>query len=175
MSERQAKREKFSDKQGTGRKMLVPVLVIAAAVAAVLGGWLMTGKTVAGGPEVVSAGQDGMVRFAAADYSDGKARFYRFNGQAGSIDFFVVKSDDGVIRSAFDTCDVCYKARKGYRQEGHEMVCNNCDQRFPTDKVNEVKGGCNPAPLLRQQVGETIAIAAADIERGAWYFKGAAN
>ena len=31
------------------------------------------------------------------------------------------------------------------------MVCLNCDQRFPTDKVNVVKGGCNPAPLKRSQ------------------------
>ena len=175
MSDRDAKREKFSGKQSSGKKMLIPVLVIALAAAAALGGWLMTGTSAAGGPELVSAGQDGMIRFAAADYNDGKARFFRFNGQTGPIDFFVVKSDDGVIRAAFDTCDVCYKALKGYHQEGHEMVCNNCGQRFPTDKVNVIKGGCNPAPLLRQQVGETVTIAAADIERGGWYFKGAVN
>ncbi len=84
----------------------------------------------------------------------------------------MVKSHDGVIRSAFDTCDVCYKALKGYRQEGNEMVCNNCDMRFKTDKINVVKGGCNPAPLQRQKAGDKIVIAAADIEKGGWYFKG---
>ncbi|MDH3870419.1 MAG: DUF2318 domain-containing protein, partial [Desulfuromonadales bacterium] len=86
------------------------------------------------------------------------------------VDFFVVRSHDGVIRSAFDTCDVCYKARKGYRQEGNEMVCNNCDQRFRTDKINEIKGGCNPAPLQRQLIGETLVLSTSDIEKGAWYF-----
>jgi uncharacterized membrane protein len=75
-----------------------------------------------------------------------------------------------VIRSAFDTCDVCYKARKGYRQEGNDMVCNNCDQRFRTDKINEIKGGCNPAPLQRQLIGETLVLSTSDIEKGAWYF-----
>jgi uncharacterized membrane protein len=124
---------------------------------------------------VVTAGADGKIRFAAADFNDGKARFYRLKAQSGPIDFFVVRSHDGVIRSAFDTCDVCYKSLKGYRQEGDDMVCNNCDQRFKTDMVNVVKGGCNPAPLQRQQVGETIVIVVNDIENGAWYFKGAVN
>ena len=174
MSERNEKREQFQVKQTSGKKFLVPVLVAVIAVT-VAAGWFLFGQGVTAGHSVVDAGHDGKVRFATADFSDGQAKFYRFQGQTGPIDFFVVKSSDGVIRSAFDTCDVCYKALKGYRQEGHEMVCNNCDQRFPTDKINIVKGGCNPAPLNRQQVGETIVIAANDIEKGAWYFKGAVN
>jgi len=171
MSERQEKREQFQEKQSSVKKFLVPVVLLAVALVAGAG-WFLFGQGAASSHSIVEAGHDGKLRFAAADFADGDARFYRFKGQNGPIDFFVVKSSDGVIRSAFDTCDVCYKSLKGYRQEGHEMVCNNCDQRFPTDKVNVVKGGCNPAPLLRQQVGETIVIAANDIENGAWYFKG---
>jgi len=174
MSERETKREQFNEKPSSGKKLLAPVVVLVIAVVAVAV-WFLFGAQTAGGPEIVSAGQDGLIRFAAADYNDGKARFYSFKGETGPVDFFVVRSHDGVIRSAFDTCDVCYKALKGYRQEGDDMVCNNCDQRFKTDMINVVKGGCNPAPLQRQQVGETIVIAANDIKSGAWYFKGAAN
>ncbi len=174
MSEREVKREQFNEQPASAKKFMVPVLVLVVAIVAA-GGWFLFGTQSMGGPEVVSAGQDGKVRFAAADFNDGKAKFYRFKGQSGPIDFFVVRSHDGVIRSAFDTCDVCYKALKGYRQEGDDMVCNNCDQRFKTDMINVVKGGCNPAPLNRQQVGETIVISANDINRGAWYFKGAVN
>lgn len=174
MSERETKREQFNQQSSPGKKFIVPVVVLLL-IAAGAGGWFLYGKNSVGGPEVVSAGQDGKVRFAAADFSEGKARFYRLNAASGPIDFFVVRSHDGVIRSAFNTCDVCYKALKGYRQEGDDMVCNNCDQRFKTDLVNVVKGGCNPAPLQRQQVGDTIVIAVNDVENGAWYFKGAVN
>jgi len=174
MSERETKREQFNEKSGSGKKLLAPVIIVVVAALAA-GGWFLFGARNVGGPELVSAGQDGTIRLAAADYEDGQARFYRFQGRTGPIDFFVVKSDDGVIRSALDTCDVCYKEQKGYHQEGHEMVCNNCGQRFPTDKINVIKGGCNPAPLNRQMVGNSVVIAAADIERGAWYFKGAVN
>lgn len=172
MSEREEKREQFSDEEKSGSKKFIPVVIVLFAVIAAAG-WFLFGSQSVGGLEFVSAAQDGKVYFAASDFNDGKAKFYRYQGQSGPISFFVVKSSDGVVRSAFDTCDVCYKALKGYRQEGHEMVCNNCDQRFPTDKVNVVKGGCNPAPLMRQAVGDKIVIAAADIEKGAWYFKGA--
>ena len=174
MSERKAKREQFNQKPSSGKKLLAPVALLVLAVVAAAG-WFLFGPTAAGGPEAVTAGQDGMVRFSTADFIDGKAKLYRFKGESGPVDFFVVRSHDGVIRSAFDTCDVCYKALKGYRQEGDDMVCNNCDQRFKTDMINVVKGGCNPAPLKRQQSGANIVIAANDINAGAWYFKGQTN
>jgi putative ABC transport system ATP-binding protein len=61
--------------------------------------------------------------------------------------YFVLRSSDGTYRAAFDACDVCFRANRGYRQEGDLMVCNQCGQTFPSVKINEVKGGCNPAAL----------------------------
>ncbi|HEY7527662.1 MAG TPA: Fe-S-containing protein, partial [Candidatus Deferrimicrobiaceae bacterium] len=58
--------------------------------------------------------------------------------------YFVLRSSDGTYRAAFDACDVCFRANRGYRQEGDLMVCNQCGQTFPSVKINEVKGGCNP-------------------------------
>ena len=171
MSLREEKRELFSQEKKSGNKKYLPIIVALIALIAA-GGWVLFGAQSLGGPEVVTAGQDGRIYFTTANYDDGAAKYYRYNGPTGPINFFLVKSSDGVVRSAFDTCDVCYKALKGYRQEGNEMVCNNCDMRFRTDQINVVKGGCNPAPLNRQHVGNQIVIAATDIERGAWYFKG---
>lgn len=115
--------------------------------------------------------QDGAIRLAVADFADGQAHFYAFRSTKGPIPFFVMKSSDGVIRAAFDACDVCYPAHKGYHQEGDEMVCNNCGSRFPSARINEVSGGCNPAPLTRQVQGDTLLIKVADLEAGARYFQ----
>jgi uncharacterized membrane protein len=123
----------------------------------------------------VTADQSGIVRFDVTNFADGEARYYRYQGRTGPVDFFVVRSHDGIIRAAYDSCDVCYREGLGYRQEGDQMVCNNCDQRFRTDLVNVVKGGCNPAPLRRQKVGDEIHIQAADIERGIRYFASSVN
>jgi len=174
MSERNAKREQFNPQKPAGKKLLIPVVLLILAVVAA-GGWLSFGPQPAGDHAMVQAGKDGTIRLATTDFVDGKARFFRFNGQSGPINFFVVRSQDGVIRSAFDTCDVCYRERKGYRQEGNDMVCNNCDQHFRTDLVNVVKGGCNPAPLSRQAVGDAIVITVNDLEQGTGYFKTALN
>jgi uncharacterized membrane protein len=113
---------------------------------------------------------NGEVRIAAADVSDGKAHYYTYRNGDKTIKFFIVKSSDGVIRAAFDACDVCFSAKKGYSQEGDFMVCNNCGQKFHSNRVNVVEGGCNPAPLKREKIGEQLVIRVADILPGSRYF-----
>jgi uncharacterized membrane protein len=82
----------------------------------------------------------------------------------------VVKSADGVLRAAFDACDVCWPAGKGYAQDGDFMICRNCGLRFHSTKVNEVKGGCNPAPLERRIENGKLIIRVSDILEGKSYF-----
>lgn len=113
---------------------------------------------------------DGKVLIPIKAVDDGKAHHFVFNGDGTKIKFFVVKSQDGVIRAAFDACDVCFPAKKGYTQEGDYMICNNCKRKFHTNQVNVVEGGCNPAPLQRRQVGDNLVITAADILPGARFF-----
>lgn len=120
--------------------------------------------------KVAVTAQNGVVTLALADVSDGKAHFYTYEGAGKVIPFFVLKSSDGVIRAAFDACDVCFPFKKGYHQEGDEMVCNNCGSRFPSVKINEVKGGCNPAPLDRQAGNGVLTFQVTDLEAGAKYF-----
>ena len=50
------------------------------------------------------------------------------------------------------------------------MVCRNCGRRFASVKVNEVKGGCNPAPLERTVVGDKLVLQVANILQGKQYF-----
>ena len=114
--------------------------------------------------------QDGLVRIAASDLADGRAHFYTLQRSQKAIPFFLLKSSDGVIRAAFNACDVCFLAKKGYHQEGDEMVCSNCGSRFPSNQINVVRGGCNPSPLTREVQGDTVIIRVTDIEAGAQYF-----
>ena len=110
-----------------------------------------------------------MVILPLADISDGKAHFYKVESDKGQmVEFFVLKSSDGVFRAAVDACDVCYRSGKGYVQEGDTMVCSNCGMRFASDRINEVKGGCNPAPLNRRVENKTLVISMVDINANAW-------
>ena len=75
-----------------------------------------------------------------------------------------------MIRAAFDACDVCWPEGKGYVQDGTAMVCRNCGRRFESVMVNEVQGGCNPAPLERTIQGDQVVILEEDLKKGQTYF-----
>jgi len=117
------------------------------------------------------AASDGQISYQANVFDDGKAHYYKYTTDDGlDIRYFVLKSSDGAVRAAFDACDVCWRAGKGYEQSGDFMVCNNCGRRFASVKVNEVEGGCNPAPLARKVDGGNIVIKVDDILKGRQYF-----
>jgi len=117
-----------------------------------------------------SEGGDNVFSIPLAALDDGQAHFYQADAGGKNVRFFAMKSGDGVYRAAFDACDVCYEAKKGYTQDGEFMVCNNCGQRFHSSRINEVKGGCNPAPLNRVVEGDHLVIALGDIAQGGFYF-----
>jgi len=141
---------------------LAAALVLAAGTAQA---WFGFDKYAAVEPK------NGSVAIPAAEVSDGEAHYYHLERDGRDVRFFVLKSSDGVIRAAFDACDVCWREGKGYSQEGDFMVCNNCGQRFHSARINEVKGGCNPAPLDRSVEHDQVIISEADILAGAGYFQ----
>jgi uncharacterized membrane protein len=115
---------------------------------------------------------NGVFEFPEALFQDGKARHFQFQKSPSEwIRFFVVKSTDGVIRAAFDACEKCWRAKKGYVQEGDQMVCINCGLKFRTDKVNVVTGGCNPSALKRTVAGGKVVITVQDVLNGLHYFQ----
>ena len=111
------------------------------------------------------------VSIPVAKLADGKARFYRIDDGGKEIAFFVVKAPDGSYRTAFDACDVCYKEKKGYEQQGDKMNCKNCNQKFATNRIGpNSTGGCNPSFLPHQVSGNNITISLADLKAGARFF-----
>ena len=115
---------------------------------------------------------NGKLEISVADVNDGKAHHFQVKATDGTmVTFFVLKSADGVLRAAIDSCDVCYRSGLGYYQEGDNMVCKNCGQKFASGKINVLKGGCNPAPLNRTVVGDKLVINMRDIDMNNWYMK----
>lgn len=80
-----------------------------------------------------------------------KASFYTYNELDTQMGIIAVKASDGSIRTAFNTCQVCYSSGRGYyKQEGDVLVCQNCGNQFSMDQVQITKGGCNPVPIDEQ-------------------------
>jgi uncharacterized membrane protein len=115
---------------------------------------------------------NGVFTFPETLFQDGKAKHFQYKAAPNLwIRFFLVKSLDGNIRAAFDACDVCFSAKKGYVQQGSNMICINCGLKFRTDRINEVKGGCNPSPLGRRIQNGQIMISQQDVMSGARFFQ----
>ena len=168
------RREQFEAARPSRRALSPTVLMLA--VSALLFGVMVyviasRGQTSNQEATTEIAGTVADVSLPAATFADGVARFYRYTTAAGrEVKFFVMKSSDGVVRTAFDACDTCYRERKGYHQRGDVMVCNNCGRTFRSVDINVLQGGCNPAPLERAVVGDQLVLTAASLELGTTYF-----
>ena len=176
-SSREAKRAQFAQEtQGRSDKNAVKILALVAAGLVAVAAYVFTAGGGGGAASAVGAG-GGKLRAVNGGVSlpvselGGKARFYEYKAASGkTVRFFAMKSSDGVYRAALDACDVCFAAKKGYRQEGDDMVCNNCGNHFHSAQVNEVKGGCNPVGLERKVDGDRLNLSAEELEAGASYF-----
>ncbi len=112
----------------------------------------------------------GVARMPLTAFDDGQAHFYRYMNGEQAIELFVVRDAAGVVRVAFNACDVCYRAKRGYSQDGDVMVCGNCGNRFPIAQIGLVQGGCNPTPLAHEIESGELVIGVDDIVAGARLF-----
>ncbi len=159
---------------GAEKKYNRPLLIVVILAVLLAGGaafYVATeGESVTATAPAPAASTSTIVSFPVSLFDDGKARHFEHVDGNFTIKYFILKSSDGVIRAAFDACDVCWPAGKGYYQDGDHMVCRNCGRRFASVLVNEVQGGCNPAPLNRNVEDGNLIIQVKDIQKGRQYF-----
>jgi len=90
------------------------------------------------------------------------ALFFPVDIDGVRMEVLAVKAPDGTIRTAFNTCQVCYASGRGYFvQTGTLLVCQNCGNRYRMSQVERRAGGCNPVPIFpanKTVTAETITI-----------------
>ena len=112
-----------------------------------------------------------LIRIPVASLKPQKAAHYRVQLDGREIRFFAVRGSDGMIRTALDACDACYRQRKGYEQKGTVMVCRNCNMAFPVDRIGPASvGGCNPHYLPSRLEGTMLVVAVDELRKGARFF-----
>jgi len=163
-------------------------IVISAAFAVVVAGWLiynntsgarsmdrpMQGQAAREGNKhqqyTAVKEENGDVTVPLGSLQGGAASYFVYNANGKDIKFFVLRATDGTVRVALDACTACNHAKLGYRQNGEAMVCNNCGMSFKSTDVGHISGGCSPIPLKNSQDGNTLTVKAKDLEEGAKYF-----
>jgi len=152
--------------------LVFAIAVIGGALAASVGLFKPEPETATVTSAAAQIEQAEAVTYPVSLFDDCQARHYELKNGDMTIRYFILKSADGVIRAAFDACDVCWPEGKGYYQQTDTMVCRNCGRRFDSVRINEVKGGCNPAPLTRSVNGDQLVIKVDDILQGEAYNDG---
>jgi uncharacterized membrane protein len=100
------------------------------------------------------------------------AKFYSYDSNGVSVRYFAVKDKQGTVHVAFDACDVCYEAKKGYKQNGDVMQCLNCGKTFSITSIGteNTAGGCWPSFLPMNIDGNNVVITIADLEAKSYMF-----
>lgn len=84
------------------------------------------------------------------------AQFFPVEVDGIQMEVIAVRDSGGTVRTAFNTCQICYDSGRGYYvQEGDALVCQNCGNRFTVDHVEIQSGGCNPWPIFAENKTES--------------------
>ena len=138
--------------------------LIIAGMLAVLALSLVVFKSGLGTP--VPAGGD--LKILKSEITD-KVKYYPYRAGDVKMEVLAVRASDGTIRTAFNTCQVCFDSGRGYyKQQGNVLVCQNCGNRFQLDEIEREIGGCNPVPILpenKTEDDEYITISQAFLEQ----------
>ena len=100
------------------------------------------------------------------------ATFYTYHSNGVDVVYFAVRGSDGEIHVALDACDVCFEAKKGYRQNDNVMECINCGLTFPIKGIgsDNKEGGCWPSfiPIIIEN--DTVIIETEDLDNKRFMF-----
>jgi uncharacterized membrane protein len=101
-----------------------------------------------------------------------EAEFFEYDSNGVGVRFFTVLGSDGEIRVALDACDVCYNAKKGYRQVGDDMQCINCGNIYSIDGLGteNIGGGCWPSFVPIEINGDNVYIKITELEEKRFMF-----
>ena len=117
-------------------------------------------ETDLGDAQVIAAGEYLVIPISEIS---GTAAFYPIIVDGTAMEVFAIQASDGTVRTAFNTCQMCYTSGRGYYvQEGKYLICQNCGSHFTADQVERLTGGCNPWPISadsKTQTEDSIQIA----------------
>jgi len=140
--------KKTQSAQKTKNKTVVAIGVIAVLIM----GFIII-KLSTGGADT-SGTASGDLKILKSEVTE-TAKFYPYKAGKTNMEVMAVKASDGTIRTAFNTCQICFNSGRGYyEQQGEELVCQNCGNRFHIDQIEKIRGGCNPVPITKENKTE---------------------
>lgn len=140
------------------KNKILPIATIAVVVIAAAVLFFPKGETIpeGSGAEAATINENGDLEISAEALSSDDAAIISYNSDGTDMELLAVKSDDGTINVAFNTCQVCNGSPKAYFvQKNGKLVCQNCGNKFSLSSVGASAMGCNPISISGDDVTET--------------------
>ncbi|MCD7880148.1 MAG: DUF2318 domain-containing protein [Clostridiales bacterium] len=116
---------------------------------------------------------DGGIEISIAEVGT-QASYYDAEIDGTTVEILAVLASDGTVHLAMNTCQVCNGSPYAYfEQDGDYFVCQNCGNRFSSDEIGLVSGGCNPVPVTEDDYTESdgiITVSESFLEENAYRF-----
>lgn len=149
-----------SNKKQLGSKKNILIIAGSIALVAVIAILtLATGGQTA--PETASQSDNADIVIQKEQVTQ-TASYYPVESNGTYMEIIAVRATDGTVRTALNTCQVCYASGQGYYEQlGEALICKNCGNQFTIDQIELQKGGCNPVPILadmKTEDDETVTI-----------------
>jgi len=126
------------------------------------------GESTSGSADVTL--MDGNLQVAVDSLGD-QVAFIDYDSNGTAMQVMLYKGEDGMVRGALNTCQVCAGSPYAYfEQEGSDVVCQNCGNHFSVDAIGDAHGGCNPVPLELSDDGKNVVIDTAVLDEQAGAF-----
>jgi len=120
--------------------------------------------------ELVAAREDA-IRIERFRVDDGKAHFFTYQHEGKNVNFFIRTDGAGTIRAHFDACYSCFKYKRGYVQEGQQVVCIACRIGYDLDTPTwDFVGPCVPVTLKCRTNDAGVIVPVSALEKGARLF-----
>lgn len=146
-----------SVKYNKGKKSGKIATILVSAMAVVIITIVLLVGNAGGNGSNTAAVKDSDLVISTSEISE-IAKFYPVEIEGTKLEVIAVKAPDNTIRTAFNTCQVCFDSGRGYYvQEGNVLVCQNCGNRFRMSDVEVTRGGCNPVPITAEDKTVTDA------------------
>lgn len=120
--------------------------------------------------EVVTA-QGEAVTIGLERIAEGKAHFFTYKHRGKNVNFFLRRDGTGRYRAHFDACYGCYRYKRGYVQDGPQVVCVACRIGYDlATPIWEFVGPCVPIDLKCRVQGSSVVLPVSAVERGVRFF-----
>ena len=152
-TDKKATDNKATHNKAADKKGLLMTCGLVLVIIVLLGSFLLPSQEDKKSKQTVQ--EDGDVVIQKDEIGE-QASFFAYEVDGIDLEVIAVKASDGTIRTAFNTCQICYASGRGhYVQEGEHLICQNCGNSFTTDDVEVAAGGCNPVPIFAENKIET--------------------